>query len=133
MASAPRPHLCWWMQRAKLAPTSAATIQALVCRCQTGGDRKMKIVLLDAFTADQGRSIWPGLDDMGQVDNHPRVSEHDLYNLCVGAEAVITNKAILTAALLQRLSPTLKYVGISATGTNIVDVEAARRLGIAVT
>ncbi len=93
----------------------------------------MKIVLLDAFTADQGRAPWPGLEDLGEVTNHPRVEAENLHALCKGAEVVITNKATITAELMQKLAPHLKYVGVSATGTNIVDIEAARRLGIAVT
>lgn len=96
-------------------------------------ERGMKIVLLDAFTADQGRSAWPGLSTLGTVDNHPRTGGRALELRCQGAEVVITNKAVIDGALLERLSPTLRYVGISATGTNIVDLAAARRLGIAVT
>lgn len=93
----------------------------------------MKIVLLDAFTADQGRSPWPGLQNLGTVANHPRVGNADIASLCAGAEAIITNKAVITADVMQRLQPTLRYVGVSATGTNIVDVAAARKLNIAVT
>lgn len=93
----------------------------------------MNIVLLDAFTADQGRSSWPGLTDLGQVTNHGRVGTADIASLCEGASAVITNKAVITGELMKKLSPTLRYVGVSATGTNIVDVAAARELGIAVT
>lgn len=93
----------------------------------------MKIVLLDAFTADQGRSPWPGLHNLGSVANHPRVGTSNIAHLCEGADAIITNKAIITGELMQRLQPTLRYVGVSATGTNIVDVQAARQLNIAVT
>lgn len=100
---------------------------------QTCDEGEMKIVLLDAFTADQGRAPWPGLDELGTVTNHPRVVEQDLPRLCAGAEVLITNKAPIGGALMEQLVPTLKYVGVSATGTNIVDVEAARRLGVAVT
>lgn len=93
----------------------------------------MNIVLLDAFTADQGRSEWPGLSQLGTVTRHARVGGGDLARLCAGAEILITNKAVISAPLMHTLVPTLKYVGVSATGTNIVDVEAARALGIAVT
>jgi glycerate dehydrogenase len=93
----------------------------------------MKIVLLDAFTADQGRSPWPGLNDLGKVSNHARVGGSNIEALCEGATALITNKAVISDALMQKLSPTLRYIGVSATGTNIVDVNAAKRLGIAVT
>lgn len=50
-----------------------------------------------------------------------------------GAEMVLTNKVVLDAVLLEKLSPTLRYVGVLATGYNVVDVEAAKRLGICVT
>ncbi len=93
----------------------------------------MKIVLLDAYTADQGRAPWPGLSELGQVENHPRVGGADLKRLCEGATVLITNKTAIDADLMRTLSPTLRYVGVSATGTNIVDVEAAKQLGIAVT
>ena len=93
----------------------------------------MNIVLLDAFAADQGSSPWPGLQDLGSVTNHPRVGGHELAAICAGATALITNKVNVTGALMEQLAPTLRYVGVSATGTNIVDLQAARRLCIAVT
>ena len=92
----------------------------------------MKIVLLDAFTADQGRSPWPGLQNLGSIANHPRVGTGDIALLCEGADAIITNKAVITRELMQQLQPKLRYVGVSATGTNIVDVQAARDLSVAV-
>jgi len=92
-----------------------------------------RIVLLDSYTADQGCDLWPGLDELGTVSIHPRVQSEQLDELCAGADALITNKVVIGADLMQRLQPRLRYVGVSATGVNIVDVEAARALGIAVT
>ena len=89
--------------------------------------------MLDAFTADQGRSPWPGLDDLGKVSNHARVGNSSVETLCEGATAIITNKAVISLALMRKCAPTLRYIGVSATGTNIVDVNAAKALGIAVT
>jgi glycerate dehydrogenase len=93
----------------------------------------MNIVLLDAFTADQGRSSWPGLAELGKVSNHARVGAGNVEALCEGAEAIITNKVVISQGLMEKLAGTLRYIGVSATGTNIVDVQAAKRLGIAVT
>jgi len=95
----------------------------------------MRIVFLDSFTADQGQGIgaWPGLESLGSVTLHERTAGLSLSELCKDADAIITNKAIVSAELMKSLQPRLRYVGVSATGTNIVDAAAARALGIAVT
>jgi len=95
----------------------------------------MRIVLLDSFTADQGQGIaaWPGLNSLGIVAVHERTVGLSLPDLCQNADAIITNKVSITAELMNALQPRLRYVGVSATGTNIVDVNAARELGVAVT
>ncbi len=93
----------------------------------------MKIVVLDSYTADQNAPLaWESLRALGELTLFPRTSGIDLARCCAGADAVITNKAIVDAALMAAV-PTLKYVGVSATGTNIVDLDAARARGIAVT
>jgi glycerate dehydrogenase len=93
----------------------------------------MRIVVLDAFTLDQGdRRVWDGLKARGQTEVYPRTLPEETATRCEGAEVVITNKVVLTAEILARLAPTLKYVGLLATGTNSVDLDAARSLGIAV-
>lgn len=93
----------------------------------------MKIVVLDSYTADQDDpSAWEALRALGEVTLFARTFGMDVQRCCAGADAVITNKAIVDAALMAAV-PTLKYVGVSATGTNIVDLDAARARGIAVT
>ncbi len=94
----------------------------------------MRIVVLDSFAADQGDSDWPDLRALGDVTLFPRAPTDNqrLVEACQGAEALITNKEPVTAALIGSL-PALRYIGVSATGTNIVAVEAARARGIAVT
>jgi glycerate dehydrogenase len=100
----------------------------------------MRIVNLDTFTTDQGHdegpdSVWADLADLvapGTLEHHPRTSRDDLAARCRGAFALITNKVVLDAALLGSL-PELRYVGVCATGTNVVDLGAARARGIAVT
>lgn len=92
----------------------------------------MRIVLLDSFTADQGDTSWPELRALGEVTVYPRAPRGRLVEVCQGAEAVITNKATLSAEVIAAL-PSLRYIGVCATGTNIVNVAAARARGIAVT
>jgi glycerate dehydrogenase len=92
----------------------------------------MRIVVLDSFPADQGAPVWQGLSQLGQVALHPRTRPAELLERAAGAEVLITNKVVLDADTLARL-PALRYIGVCATGTNIVDVAAARQRGIAVT
>jgi glycerate dehydrogenase len=92
----------------------------------------MRIVVLDSFPADQGAPGWEGLSQLGQVAQYPRTRPDQLLERAAGAEALITNKVVLDGDTLARL-PALRYIGVCATGTNIVDVAAARQRGIAVT
>jgi len=92
-----------------------------------------KIVLLDSFTADQGdETVWNGLRRLGDVAVFPRTSAEELLSRLAEAEIALTNKVSLGAEVLASC-PRLKYVGITATGTNVVDLEAARSRGVAVT
>ena len=93
----------------------------------------MRIVVLDSFPADQGAPGWQALSQLGEMvaaPAHPR--RPSVLERAAGAEAVITNKVVLDADTLARL-PQLRYIGVCATGTNVVDLAAARQRGIAVT
>jgi len=92
----------------------------------------MNIVVLDGFAADQGELRWDGLSELGSVTVFPRTAPKDLRARAAEAEALITNKVVLDRATIEAL-PRLRYVGISATGVNVVDLEACRERGIAVT
>lgn len=94
----------------------------------------MRIVILDSFTADQGDPAfgWDGLRALGELHVHPRTSPGDVRARCAGATAVLTNKVAIDAGTLAAC-PELRYVGVLATGTNVVDLEAARARGVAVT
>jgi len=94
----------------------------------------MRIVVLDAFTTDQGNpaAFWAPLQALGDVELHSRTAPADVVARCRGAAAVLTNKVVLGAAELAAL-PDLRYVGVLATGTNIVDLAAARAAGVVVT
>lgn len=92
----------------------------------------MKIVLLDAHAANPGDLSWDSLEAIAPTVVHPRTPPEEIVARCADAEIVLTNKAPLTRDTIGQL-PKLKYIGVTATGTNIVDVAAAREQGIVVT
>jgi len=98
--------------------------------CFEGGT--MKIVLLDAHTANPGDVSWAPLEAIAACEIHPRTPVTETVARCADAEVVITNKAPLTREIIEAL-PKLKYIGVTATGYNIVDVVAAKERGIVVT
>lgn len=89
----------------------------------------MRIVVLDGYTLNPGDLSWALLETQGSVKVFERTLVDEVIEHAKGAEAVITNKAILNRKNLAQL-PQLKYIGVSATGYNIVDVEACREQGI---
>lgn len=91
----------------------------------------MRIVVLDGYTLNPGDQSWDDLKSLGEVVYFDRTPVEETVSRCEGADAIITNKAPLTAEMLGQL-PDLKYVGVTATGSNIVDVEACRRQGVTV-
>ena len=92
----------------------------------------MKIVILDGFTTNGGDLSWNGISELGDLTVYDRTAPGELIDRCLGAEAVLTNKVIITDEVMQAL-PQLKYIGVMATGYNVVDIDAARRRGIVVT
>lgn len=92
----------------------------------------MKIILLDAHTANPGDLSWAPLEALGTCVMHPRTPVSETVERCAGAEVVITNKAPVTREMMAAL-PDLKYIGVTATGYNIVDIVAAKERGIVVT
>lgn len=90
--------------------------------------RAMKTVVLDGHTLNPGDLSWEAL---GQYTIHPRSSPTETTERAADVEAIITNKAPITADIIDRL-PNLKYIGVTATGYNVVDVDAARKRGITV-
>jgi glycerate dehydrogenase len=93
----------------------------------------MRIVLLDSFAADQGQSdpAWEQLQTLGEVVVYPRTSRDEIIERAAGADALLTNKVELGAQEIAAL-PALRYIGVVATGTNMVDLETARARGIVV-
>lgn len=92
----------------------------------------MKIVLPDAYTANPGDLSWSELEKLGTCEFHDRTPVAEMAARCAGAEVVLTNKAVLNADIIAAL-PELKYIGVCATGFNIVDIAAAKQRGIVVT
>lgn len=93
----------------------------------------MKIVILDGYTENPGDLSWEGFEKLGEVRIYDR-TPHDpavIVERIGNAEAVITNKTPLTAETLA-LCPSVQYIGVLATGYNIVDTAAAAERGIAV-
>ena len=91
----------------------------------------MKIIVLDGHTLNPGDLSWEPWQKYGDVIVYDRTAPEEIIQRCTGAEALLTNKVPLNAETLAAL-PTLKYIGVTATGYNIVDTGAAGRLGIVV-
>ncbi len=83
-----------------------------------------RIVILDAQTLNPGDLSWAAFHDLGDVSSHDRTPPSLVVERSTDATAVITNKVPLDANSIQQL-PQLRYIGVTATGFNIVDVEAA--------
>ena len=92
----------------------------------------MKIVVLDGYTLNPGDLSWDGLKDLGDVTIHDYTPADQIVARARGAEILFTNKTPLTAATLAQLNK-LTYIGVLATGYNVVDVKAAAARGVAVT
>ncbi|MBO4662924.1 MAG: D-2-hydroxyacid dehydrogenase [Bacteroidaceae bacterium] len=92
----------------------------------------MKIVILDGYTVTQGDLDWKVLEQYADIEVYERTAPEDVVARCKGAEMVLTNKVVLDAAILNML-PRLMYIGVLATGYNVVDLEAATRQSIVVT
>lgn len=91
----------------------------------------MKIVVLDGYTLNPGDLNWDGLKQLGELEVFDRTPEAEIVQRCIGAEVVLTNKTPLTKETLGQL-PDLKYIGVLATGYNVVETEFARSRGISV-
>ena len=92
----------------------------------------MKIVILDGYSAQPGDLSWLGLENLGTLTVYDRTAPEQTVERAKDAEIVLTNKVVISKEVIAQL-PLLKYVGVLATGYNVVDVEAARERGIVVT
>ena len=92
----------------------------------------MKIVILDGYSANPGDLSWKELEELGTLTVYDRTKSNETVARAADAEIVLTNKVILNSEVIAQL-PHLKYIGVLATGYNVVDIEEAHRRGIAVT
>jgi glycerate dehydrogenase len=92
----------------------------------------MRIVVLDGYTLNPGDLDWTPLEALGECQIHDRTAPELTVERASGAEVVLTNKTILDAPVLGRLDA-LRYIGVLATGYNVVDLDAASRRGIVAT
>ena len=90
----------------------------------------MRIVVLDAETLRFDSALWSGLEVMGELILHASTSVDQVAERVRGADAIFTNKVPLSAEVLRAARP--KFVGVLATGYNIVDIAAAKELGVIV-
>lgn len=92
----------------------------------------MKIVILDGYTENPGDLSWEGFAALGELTVYERTAAADIVPRIGDAEIVYTNKTPITAETLA-VCPNLRYIGLLATGYNVVDVAAAKARGVAVT
>lgn len=91
----------------------------------------MKIVVLDGYTENPGDLSWEGFWQFGEVTVYDRTEEEEIINRIGDAQAVITNKTPITRETLNAC-PDIQYIGVLATGYNVVDTDAAKERGIPV-
>lgn len=91
----------------------------------------MKIVVLDGYTLNPGDMDWAELEKQGELTIYDRTPAELIVERAREADTVLTNKAPLSAAMIEQL-PNLKYIGVLATGYDMVDVQAATKRQIPV-
>ena len=92
----------------------------------------MKIVVLDGYAANPGDISWDDMKALGSLTVYDRTAPEEVIRRSEDADAILTTKVVLSAETLSQL-PRLRYVGVLATGYNVVDVDAAHQRGIVVT
>ena len=92
----------------------------------------MNIVILDGYTANPGDLSWGSLKELGEVTVYERTRREEIAGRAADADIVLTNKVVMDREMMALL-PRLKYIGVLATGFNVVDIEAAREKDIIVT
>ena len=93
---------------------------------------KMKIVVLDGYAANPGDLSWEPMKALGDLKVYDRTVQAEVVERSKEADIVLTNKVVMSADIMKQL-PQLKYIGVLATGFNVVDTQAAKAQGIVVT
>lgn len=91
----------------------------------------MKIVVLDGYTENPGDLTWDALGALGELTVHDRTAPGDIVTRIGDAPAILVNKTPITRQTLEAC-PGLRYIGVLATGYNVVDTDAARARGVTV-
>lgn len=92
----------------------------------------MKIVVLDGFAANPGDLPWDELKALGECTIYDRTTPDEVLQRCKDAEVVMTNKVVISRQAIEAL-PALRYIGVLATGYNVIDIDAAHEHGITIT
>lgn len=92
----------------------------------------MKIIVLDGYGMNPGDLSWEALGQLGDLTVYDRTAPEKVIERAKDAEVVLTNKVVLSEATIRQL-PQLRYIGVLATGYNVVDTKAARQCGVVVT
>lgn len=92
----------------------------------------MKIVILDGYSVNPGDLSWEELEACGELTVYDRTNTEDILKRTKNADAILTNKVFISSEIIDKL-PNLKYIGVLATGYNVVDIEAAKKRAITVT
>lgn len=90
-------------------------------------------MVVDGYAMNPGDLSWEPLERLGEVVRYDRSRPEEIVERCRGAYAVLTNKVVFDRALIRQLAPTLRYIGVCATGYNVVDTQAAREADVCVT
>lgn len=91
----------------------------------------MKIVIVDAYTLNPGDLSWDKISTLGEIEIFDRSTDAELIDRCIDANIVLTNKVSFNKELIEKL-PNLKLIAVTATGYNIIDIEAATKNGVVV-
>lgn len=91
----------------------------------------MKIAILDAYALNPGDLSWNKIKELGECTIYDRTPAELVLDRAKEADAIFTNKVVLSSETINQL-PNLKFIGVLATGYNVVDIEAARKSGIPV-
>ncbi len=92
----------------------------------------MHLVIIDGFTLNPGDLTWDALGKIAKLTYHDRTPKDQIAARLVDADGVLTNKAPISAEVIAAC-PKLKYIGVTASGYNIIDLEAAKKHGVVVT
>jgi glycerate dehydrogenase len=91
----------------------------------------MKIVVLDGYTLNPGDLSWDGLKQLGEVTIYDRTPKEKVLERSKDAEVILSNKTPVGEDVIRQL-PSLKFIGVLATGFNVIDVEAAKKQSVIV-